>query len=258
MARIILTISLAAIMNVLVGCYSPDSGRSQLVPKGLKELEKAAVSVPAGADEADIVEEIAIDRQAYKEGLQTLIEYYNSTGNNMKLQWAEDELARLKQVPKYNYVIEASVAGRDLEATASIAEADYWYDLARRLEKEAGKIPVYTDENKLRLALAKYNNLIKKHPSSDKIDDAAYRSGAICEHFKDYSIALLYYKRAYQWDSETPHPARFKAAHILDKRLHQRDEALELYKQAVAANAASAAQLEYAQRRIEELTSSEE
>jgi tetratricopeptide (TPR) repeat protein len=83
------------------------------------------------------------------------------------------------------------------------------------------------------LALAKYNDVIKKYPSSDKIDDAAYNAGVIYEYFKDYSIALLYYKRAFQWDPDTIYPARFRAARVLDKNLHRNDEALQLYQQAV-------------------------
>ena len=56
----------------------------------------------------------------------------------------------------------------------------------------------------------------------------------IYEHFKDYTIAVLYYQRAYQWEPQTSYPARFKAAFILDERLHRRAEALQLYKEALA------------------------
>jgi len=256
MARTILTILLVIIMNVLVGCYSADSGRSQLVPTGLTDQGKTVFSIPAEADEADLVEQLAINRGAYKEAMETLVGYYNKTGNSMKLEWAENELKKLNKVPKYNYIIEASVAGSGLKATASITEANYFYDQARNLEKKAHNMLVYVNDNMLRQALAKYNKLIRKHPSSDKIDDAAYRAGAIYEHFNDYTIAILYYKRAYQWNSKTPYPARFKAAYILDKKLHRRAEALELYKQSVAVNIASKAQIEYAQKRIDQLSSS--
>ena len=49
----------------------------------------------------------------------------------------------------------------------------------------------------------------------------------------DYKLALLYYQRTYQWDPETSYPARFKAAFILDRQFHQRDEALKLYQEAL-------------------------
>ena len=91
---------------------------------------------------------------------------------------------------------------------------------------------VLKDENLLRMALDKYNQLISKFPTSDKIDDAAFRAAGIYEHFKDYSIAVQYYQRTYQWDPQTIYPAKYKAAFILDQRLHRRAEALQLYQDA--------------------------
>ena len=77
------------------------------------------------------------------------------------------------------------------------------------------------------------NDLIKQYPTSDKIDDAAYMAGEIHEWFKDYSIAALYYKRAFQWDPQTPYPARYRAANLLDHQLFERDQALQLYRESL-------------------------
>jgi len=164
----------------------------------------------------------------------------------------------LKQVPQYNYIIEAIIAGPNLKAGRSIAEAELVYMEALRLERQAKKYVVLTNEEMLRLALDKYNQLIKKYPTSDKIDDAAFKAGGIYEYFKDYTIALLYYQRAYQWDPDTIHPARFKAAYILDRRLHRRAEALEVYQQALRKKDLNEKQREFAERRVKELTKSEE
>jgi len=164
-------------------------------------------------------------------------------------------------MPQYNYIIEASVAGPDLKASTSIAEADVLYKEGIGLEKRAGLLPILKNEELLRLALDKYNQLIKKHPSSDKIDDAAYGAGIIYEHFKDYTIALLYYQRTYQWDPDTSYPARFKAAFVLDKRLHRRDEALVLYQEAVKAIKKEGEHQqwkEFAEKRIREFSESGE
>ena len=102
------------------------------------------------------------------------------------------------------------------------------------------------------------NQLIRRHPSSNKIGDAAFRAGGIYEYFKDYTIALLYHQRTYQWDPETIHPARFRAAFILDKRLHRRAEALEVYQQAVKKESRYEIWKEFAEKRIRELTRSDE
>ena len=252
MAKTILTVLLIVLLNVLVGCYGPDSGRSQLIPSQMKAV------TAIDASEADIIEQVAINRQAYQRYIAVLMAHYESTGNNMKLGWAKDELKGLKQVPQYNYIIEAIIAGPNLKAGRSIAEAELVYMEALRLERQAKKYVVLTNEEMLRLALDKYNQLIKKYPTSDKIDDAAFKAGGIYEYFKDYTIALLYYQRAYQWDPETIHPAEFRAAFILDQYLHRRAEALALYQQAVKRGIQHEEWREYAERRISELTKSGE
>ncbi len=234
MARIVLTAVVIVLLNVLVGCQGVDSGRGQLMPARTRtSIGAAGVVSVADAGETDFVEQIAVNRQAYRQGLQLLVGYYTRSGNNMKLNWAKDELAALDSIPQYKYIIEAEAAGANLRASTSIPEADEIYQDALDLQKEAGALLVVKDNELLRLATDKYNRLIKTFPSSDKIDDAAYKAGEIYEYFQDYSIALLYYKRAYQWDPGTIHPARFRAARILDKRLHRYDEALELYREAI-------------------------
>jgi tetratricopeptide (TPR) repeat protein len=261
MAKTILTVVLIVLLNILVGCHNVDSGQSQLITARMRGATGVAPMVEvAKAGESDIVEQVAINRQAYLQSLELLVDYYKKTGNNMKLVWAEKELASLKGISQsqYNYVIEASVASPNLTASTSITEADYMYDDALRTEKKAKELAVIVDEDLLRAALDKYNLLIRKHPSSDKIDDAAFRIGGIAEYFRDYTIAVLYYQRAYQWDPNTIHPARFKAAYILDTHLHRRGEALKLYQEAVKKEGLKESYKEFAERRINELTSSGE
>jgi len=233
MARIVCTAVLIALLTVLVGCQSADSGRGHLVPARSRMYSSAGKIDIARTGETDIVEQIAVNRQAYRLGLESLVKYYTKVGDNMKFQWAKKELAELDAIPQYKYITEAEVAGPNLKASTSIPEADQLYEDGKRLQREANMLLVVKDNDLLRLALDKYDQLIRKYPSSDKIDDAAYEAGQIYEYFKDYSIALLYYQRAYQWDPDTIHPARFRAARILDKRLHRYAEALELYRQAI-------------------------
>jgi tetratricopeptide (TPR) repeat protein len=230
MARAILTLTVIFLVGVLVGCSDIDTGKAQLVQTKTKAVTVVNV---ASTTETDIVEQMAVNRQAYRKGLSALVEYYIKTGNNMKLAWAKKEMDALDAIPHYNYIIEAGVAGPDLKASASIPEADELYAQAVEIESKAGPLLVIKDETLLRKALDKYNQLIKKYPSSDKIDDAVFRAALIYEHFKDYTIAILYYQRTYQWDPETPYPAKFKEAFILDQYLHRRAEALELYRQAL-------------------------
>lgn len=244
-----------SLLNLFTGCHSIDSGRSQLVPKQLKETPEIK---PAEGNEADIVEELIHYRKAYRNALKSLVAHYKSTGNNMKLKWAQDELQSTYTIPQYNYIMEAAVAGSDLSASSEISDADTMYQDARAVHKQATQFVVVQNEDLLRVALSKYNDLIRKHPSSDKIDDAAYYSGKISEHFKDYSIALMYYQRAYQWDEDTPYPARYKVAYIFDNIMGERDKALELYRKALERGDLVTNYKEYAQQRVDQLSQEKE
>jgi tetratricopeptide (TPR) repeat protein len=256
MARIVCTGVLIVLISVLVGCQDVDRGRGQLIPRDTRQIGPASVVNIADTSEVDIVEQMAVNRQAYRQGLELLAGYYLRTGNNMKLGWANKELAALNTMPKYNYIIEAVQAPANLKVRDSIPDADDLYYDAMQLDKDAGTLPILKNQNQLRLALQKYRDVIREHPTSDKIDDAAYRAGVIHEYFKDYTIALLYFQRTFQWDPETPHPARFRAARILDQRLHRNAEALQLYQQAVKIEGQFDRYREwreFAERRIREL-----
>lgn len=255
MAKTILTAVLIVLLNVMVGCNRVDSGRSQLAPA---QPGPAPVVSMADAGESDIIEQVAMNRNAYRQGLEVLIKYYIRTGNNMKMEWAQKELKALEAVPQYKYITQISVAGSNLEAKTSISEADALYDEAFQIEKKAGAMPFLKDENMLRMALNKYNELISKYPSSDKIDDAAFRAGGIHEYFKDYTLAVECYQKVYQWDRYTTLPAKYKAAYVLDRKLNQRAEALDLYQQVVREEFLAPSYREFAQTRITELTKGEE
>lgn len=252
MARTILTAVLIVLLNVLVGCTGIDSGRSQLAPP---QVGPAPVISVSDTSESDLIEQMALNRQAYRQGLELLVKFYTKMGNDMKLQWAQKELTGLDSIPQYTYYVVGEVA--NLKAVTSISEADALYDEALQIEQKASTLFI-KDDQMLRLALNKYLQLIEKHSSSDKIDDAAYRAAGIYEHFKDYTLAVLYYKRVYQWDRYTVLPAKYKAAKVLDRRLHQRTEALELYRQAVVDEAVPQTYRDFAQLRINELTKGEE
>ena len=230
MARTVLAAFLIVLLNVMVGCNNVDGVKSKRIPTKVKqETGSAPIVAVSTPGELDIVEQVASHRQAYRQALNELENYYANTGNSMKLAWARKELAAVDTMPQYNYIIEANVAGPGLKAVDSIPEAEALYEDAIKLQKKAEELVVFKDDELLRLALDKYNQLIRVYPSSDKIDDAAFHAGVIHESFKDYSLAVLYYKRTFQWDPETKYPAEFKAANILDWKLKRYDEALVLY-----------------------------
>jgi tetratricopeptide (TPR) repeat protein len=258
MAKAILTVTLIVLLNVLAGCAgeADRSSAKLMVIRDKQTAGPAAVIKIAEAGETDVVEQVTASRQAYRNGLEQLIDYYTQTGNNMKVKWAKKELAELDGMAQYNYIVEASLAGPDLRATDAIREADRVFVEGITLENEARGLMVIVDEDKLRRAVDKYNEVIRFYPTSDRIGDAAYNAAGIYEHFRDYTVAALYYQRVYQWDPATRHPAMFKAAYILDRKLHRMAEALEIYKEALKDEDLSYTYKEFVQMRIAEITKS--
>lgn len=258
MARIISTISLIVLLNILVGCGDIDRSSDKLALVSTREASGSAPTLQvAEAGETDVVEQMTVNRDAYRKGLEALADYYTRQGNNMKLNWAKKELAALDSMPHYRYVVDAALAGPSLKPTVSIPEADSLYKDAVGLEDRARGAVVIVDENLLRQALEKYNLLIRQYPTSDKIVDAAYKAAGIYEHFQDYSVAILYYQRVFQWDPGTTYPAVFKMAYVLDRHLHRYNEALELYQQAASDENLGFSYKTFAETRIQELTQKE-
>lgn len=258
MTRIVTTAAAILILTIAIGCES-NSGISNKLPQRTTSYsttpEPAPLAMPASADQIDLVEQMTTYRQSYRRSLQSLIQHYDTVGDNQRATWAKEELTALDRIPMYRYIVEADLPA-SLKATERIVAADELYSQAATLEQKAGALPVLKDEEVLRAALAKYGEVIRLYPTSDKIDDAAYRMGNIQDYFKDYALAVLSFQRAYQWDANTPYPARFRAANILDKKLHRRNEALTLYQEAIIKEANFSEWRIPAERRVKELTSS--
>ncbi len=233
MARIATVLTLIVIIASCIGCSSNSYMRpgSTVITASTYDL--------ADVSEIDLVEKLAQHRLAYQASLEILTNYYARTGNSRKLSWSQKELASLTHIPQYTYIQDV-IPGPELKARTADPEATALFMDAEQNQRDSGLIPFggiimpyARSTNLLRLSLDQYSRLIKRYPTSDKIDDAAFQAAYIQEHFKEYDIALTYYQRAYQWDAMTPHPARFRAAYLLDKYLHRKAEALQLYQEAM-------------------------
>ncbi|MHC4118427.1 MAG: tetratricopeptide repeat protein [Planctomycetota bacterium] len=227
MARIVFATALITLAAMLAGCQVRGGAREFADPESPTNTQ-----IASGPTESDLVEQMASARQTYQKSLEQLIAFYAMTGENVKLKRTRRELEAIMlfrsgcpSVPPVQY-----------QATTAIPAADELYYEAIAAERSRPRPGGYTEANSnegLRLTLQKYNRLIRDYPSSDKIDDAAYRAGVIFEELEDYVVALEYFKLVFKWDAETIYPARFRAARILDQRLDRYAEALELYQQAI-------------------------
>ena len=255
MARIATVLTLIVIITSCIGCGSNGYVGPRTSVITAKSYDLSDVS------EIDLVEKLAKDRMEYQASLEILEDYYARTGNSRKLAWSRKELTSLARVPEFPYVQDV-IPGPELKARMSDPEATALFLDAQQNQRDSGLIPFVgvplpyaKSTNLLRLALDQYTRLIKRYPASDKIDDAAFQAGYIQEHFKEHDIALTYYQRAYQWDSMTPHPARFRAAYLLDNHLHRKAEALQMYQEAMPLEGVRYFKWqEYALKRIQALT----
>ena len=110
----------------------------------------------------------------------------------------------------------------------------------------------FVSENKMEIVL---QEILQKHPTSDKIADVAYELGDLYESkaYKQYDRAAAYFERAYQWRKGTRTDARLRAARLYDKQLNERTKAIELYRD-VLAHDTEPERIKESEKRLAELT----
>lgn len=237
-------ISLCVVLTVLGGCQ--DMGREPQVDP----LEIAEGADLQRSTEVQLVEQMALHRNKYQQYLELLYEFYDRQGNHLKASWVGKEAEYLKLAPRREYLVIAEVAGPDLRARESIADADVLYENGMDLMKKGAGL--FVKKKQLYESVDTFNELITNYPTSDKIDDAAFQIAEIYRRWLgQYNRALLYYQRVWQWDPQTPLPGRFKVARIYDEVFHDRIKALEYYNQAINLESDYPENVVYAQNRID-------
>lgn len=209
------------------------------------------------AQEVDLVESMTSHRSRYRDDLQKLHALYRSKGYATKAGWAGFELKGLGKVKQFRYLRESEVPTQTLKPSEKIPAADAMFDRGYNLMRQGGHgVPMLFHEGRMVKAAEVFRELIDQHPTSDKVDDAAFFLGEIHKEYLSgqEQIALDWYERAWLWNPNTPHPARFQAAVVCDYRLHDRDRALELYQGVVQHETDIASNVRWATRRIYELT----
>lgn len=223
-----------------------------------QRITKGGVDIDVtDSQEVDLVESVITHRDLYRQNLERLHDYYATKGYSSKRDWAAFELGGLRKIRGFRYIQDAEIPSGDLRPVASIAEADSVYQKGLAYMRAGGHgIPGVYREDRMVQAAETFRELIHRYPNSDKIDEAAFYLGEIHkEYLPDQEpIAVKWYERSLQWNPQTEHPVRFQAAVVYDYRLHDRDRALELYKAVLSSETASGSNVEFATRRIAELT----
>lgn len=211
----------------------------------------------APTDEVDLVEQVVANRDAYARSVSMLHRFYVENGYHDKAQWSASELADIRRIQPFRYIMSAQVPQVDMQPRESIVEADALYERGVSLMNRGGdNIPIFYNKEQMVEALKIFRRLIERYPTSDKIDDAAYQCGKIHkEYLKDQdTIAAQWFERAFEWDPHTPYPARFQAAVVYDYRLGNYAKALELYHRVVTEERSHGTNVLFANRRINQLS----
>ncbi len=221
--------------------------------------EAEPIDVPA------LVENMMQTRQTHIQALVDMEASYLRLGDSVRANWARRHRQLIAGVEVYPYLTDETVEQRaEVSPDQSIAEADETYARAVALMDEVAMIPaggaLPAVQQKSRQALGLFKSILRDHAKSDKVDDCAFYCGLIYKEYlrdddPDNELCVRYYRWAVVLNPETPHPARFDCAVVLDYRRHQRDKALELYHQVLEGSNDSNAR--WAATRIEQLTDEE-
>ena len=240
----------------VTGLSGPSAGPNGPMTAFPEELADSGYSA-ADAHEVDLVEAVVAHRGQYQRTLRQLHDYYRAKGYAAKAEWASYELDGLSQVKKFLYVLDAEVPSTSLRPEEEIAEADSLYNKGLDLMRRGGHgIPGVYREDRMVEAAQVFRGLIERYPTSDKIDDAAFYLGEIHNLYLkgQKQLAAQWYERAFAWNPDTPHPARFQAAVVFDHDLQDRDRALELYHDVLNRGTAANRSVRHSSRRVYELT----
>jgi tetratricopeptide (TPR) repeat protein len=250
------------------GCQ--DWNRRSMPPTDLGEPpEKVQERLKSeDADVAGSVEDMLRSRVAYLEQLKRLEKLYLELGDLSRANWARRQRERTEAVELYPYLSNRpSQSTPEVSPEEKIPEADALYEKAKAKLNEVRGVPLagFLEPNreKARQALAMFQELLRKYPKSDKVDDAAFYCGEIYKEYlrkedPDDELSIKYYEWAWELDPKTPHAARFQCAVVEDFRRHNRKRALELYREVLIDEAdLHPSNCRFAASRIEQLTDEE-
>jgi tetratricopeptide (TPR) repeat protein len=211
---------------------------------------------PLGPTEVQKCERVLAARREYRDSLEQLRLFYIAAGDLERAKWAEDELIQFHRIDKHAFRLDLDVPPPDLYSLKSpmnIAEANELFRRAMLYKDKGWGGNEYIDNS--RRAELLFQQILSMYPLSDKCDDAAYQLGDLYEGkaYKHYRRAALYFERCFQWNPQTDYDARLRAARLYDKYLHEREKAMELYRDVIT-HETNPKRTAEAQKRLNELS----
>lgn len=205
-------------------------------------------------DDTAAVLQVLEARKKYQAALIALHQKYEATGDKLRSQWVEDELKTFHLMTKPSYRLDLhDVPPPTLKAEENVKAANDLFKEAMKYKDKGTGTDYVLNQRRAEILL---QEILKQHPSSDKIADVAYQLGDLYEGraYKQYERAAEYFQRAFQWRKGSNNDARMRAAVIYDRTLGERSKAVEMYREVVA-NDTNPARVQVAEKRLAELLS---
>jgi hypothetical protein len=205
-----------------------------------------------GKNDLELVQKLNAVRKDYQTALEQLRHLYIQAGDVERARWAEDELRQYHRIPKFAFRLDLDVPPPTLKGETNVPEANQLFIRAMSY-KDKGMWGTESVDNQRRAEIL-FQELLAKYPQSNKISDAAYMLGDVYEKppYRMYRRSAAYFERCFQWNANTTHDARLRAARLYDRQTLDRARAMELYRE-VTTHTHDARQLQEAQRRLTEL-----
>jgi hypothetical protein len=213
---------------------------------------------PADTADVELVERLIVARKEYQKTLESLRSHYLKAGDLKRARWAEEELVQFHRIPKQAFRLELDVPPGSIISKGvppvNVPEANKLYAQAMTYKDKGWGTDYIDNQRRAELLL---QEVLTRHPQSNKIDDAAYQLGTIYESkaYKHYERAAAYYERCFQWNPQTDFDARLKAARLYDRYLNERARAIELYRE-ITTHETDPKRVAEAQKRLADLSSS--
>ena len=214
---------------------------------------KAAPAKGGGTD-AELVEKVIAARRDYQQSLIALYDHYAKTGDRERAKWVEDELKAYHLAWKPSYRLDIlDVPAANLEAKTNIKEANDLFKMAMDYKNKGSGTEYILNQRRAEVLL---QDILHKHPTSDKIADVAYELGDLYESraYKQYDRAAAYFERAFQYRKGSRTDSRLRAARLYDRNLNERTKAIELYREVISHDT-EPTRIKEAEKRLAELTS---
>jgi TolA-binding protein len=178
-------------------------------------------------EEEHLIHAVTVSRENYRKALNELNRYYQSTGNQLRLQKSRRELDGLDKVPQPLYTDEGLGNVQTSPSLHDIEDANILFKDALMYKKS-----LFNKQNQI-TAINRLEKLLSEYPDSDKVGDSAFEIAEIYAsgYFHDYESAAKYYIRGYQLNPYMKQPALLRAAEMYEK-LTDYSRAKAIYQQA--------------------------